>query len=263
MTGCDDGRGADASEADTPDADGDAPAAPDEDPRVAIVTVGDELLSGDTVNTNAAWLGEQLTRRGARVERVTVLPDREAEIAAVVNEYRARYDAVIVTGGLGPTHDDVTMAGVAAAFGVPVERNEEALAWLAEVGGYSNEDLAAGTADLPRGAEALHNEVGVAPGCRMDAVYVLPGVPAEMEAMFETVADAFEGTPDHVAWVVVDEPESSLIPRFEELRDRFGVTVGSYPGDVVRVKLTGEREPVERAAGWLRERVDAVADDRQ
>jgi molybdenum cofactor synthesis domain-containing protein len=234
---------------------------PGTDPRVAIVTVGDELLSGDTVNTNAAWLGERLTARGAVVERVTVLPDREAEIAAVVNEFRARYDAVIVTGGLGPTHDDVTMAGVAAAFGVPLERNESALAWLAEEGGYSHEDLAMGTADLPRGAEPLHNEVGVAPGCVIGTVYVLPGVPAEMEAMFEEVADAFDGTPDHVAWVTVDEPESSLIPRFEDLRERFDVRVGSYPGETVRVKLTGEREAVERAADWLRARADTVADD--
>ena len=83
--------------------------------RVAIVTVGDELLVGDTVNTNAAWLGERLHERGVEVGRVAVLPDRVADIARVVNEFRAEFDAVIVTGGLGPTHDDLTMEGVAAA----------------------------------------------------------------------------------------------------------------------------------------------------
>src|SRR6056297_83961 len=105
--------------------------------RVALVTVGDELLAGDTVNTNAAWLGTRLAEQGTTVERVTVVPDRLADIARVVNEYRAEYDAVVVTGGLGPTHDDVTMDAVAAAFGREVVESEEALAWLEEHGGYA------------------------------------------------------------------------------------------------------------------------------
>jgi molybdenum cofactor synthesis domain-containing protein len=98
--------------------------------RVALVSVGDEILAGDTVNTNATWLSQQLNARGATVERVTVVPDRIADIARVVNEYHAAYDAVIVTGGLGPTHDDLTMEGIGAAFGRAVERNEAALEWL-------------------------------------------------------------------------------------------------------------------------------------
>jgi molybdenum cofactor synthesis domain-containing protein len=111
--------------------------------RVAVVTVGDELLAGDTENTNATWLCRQLDARGVAVERVTTLPDRVADIARVVNEYRAEYDAVVVTGGLGPTHDDVTMAGVAAAFGTHLEASEAVREWLA-ADGYADEDLAAG-----------------------------------------------------------------------------------------------------------------------
>jgi len=112
---------------------------------VALVSVGDELLSGDTVNTNAAWLGERLSDRGSSVERVTVVPDRIADIARVINEYAAEHDAVVVTGGLGPTHDDVTMDAVAAAVGRPLETSEAALEWLAEEGGYRREDLTEGT----------------------------------------------------------------------------------------------------------------------
>jgi molybdenum cofactor synthesis domain-containing protein len=223
--------------------------------QVALVTVGDELLAGDTVNTNAAWLGRRLRERGVDVERSTTVPDRRADIARVVNEYRAAYDAVIVTGGLGPTHDDLTMEGVAAALGRGVERNEAALEWLSEHGGYSHEDLAEGTAELPVGARPLHNEVGVAPGCVVEGVYVLPGVPDEMEAMFESVAEEFDGEVKHVAFVEAAEPESGLVGRFEELRERFDVKVGSYPGEFVRVKLEGEKREVERAAEWLRERV--------
>jgi molybdenum cofactor synthesis domain-containing protein len=226
--------------------------------RVAIVTVGDELLVGDTVNTNAAWLGRQLAERGVDVERSTTVPDRVDDIAGVVDEYRDRYDAVLVTGGLGPTHDDMTMDAVGTAFGVPVEENEAALAWLAE-NGYARGDLAAGTADIPAGAEPLHNEAGVAPGCVIGNVYVLPGVPAEMEAMFESVADRFVGSETHVTAVRVDEPESALIERFERLRERFDVQVGSYPGEHVRVKIQGDEERVvQEAAAWLRDRVETV-----
>jgi molybdenum cofactor synthesis domain-containing protein len=223
---------------------------------VALVTVGDELLSGDTVNTNGAWLGRRLHERGVTVERSTTVPDRVADIARVVNEYRAEYDAVIVTGGLGPTHDDLTMEAVGAALGRPVEEDEAVLAWLEEHGGYARADLADGTADLPKGARPLHNTVGVAPGCVVEDVYVLPGVPSEMEAMFEAVADEFAGDVQHVVVVPAAEPESALLDRFEELRERFDVKVGSYPGEFVRVRLEGEEEGVERAAAWLRERVE-------
>lgn len=224
---------------------------------VALVSVGDEILAGDTVNTNAAWLGKRLAERGVDVERVSVIPDRIEEIARVVEEYRSEYDAVIVTGGLGPTHDDLTFEGVAAALGREVERNEEALAWLTEEGGYERKDLTAGTADLPRGARPLHNEVGVAPGAVVEEVYVLPGVPREMKAMFESVEEEFAGEPRYTDLVFTTEPESALVPRLAEVREHFDVSVGSYPGDGVRLKLTGtDEETVEAAAEWLRGRVE-------
>jgi molybdenum cofactor synthesis domain-containing protein len=224
---------------------------------VALVSVGDELLSGDTVNTNAAWLGERLTDRGVNVERATTVPDRVADIARVVNEYAAEYDAVITTGGLGPTHDDLTIEGVAAAVGREVETDETVREWLATEGGYEHDELADGTTELPAGARPLHNTEGVAPGCVVENVYVLPGVPEEMKAMFERIEDDFDGERRHVAFVVVDEPESALIERFAELQERFGVTVGSYPGDHVRVKIQSTDEAaVEDAVAWLRENAD-------
>jgi molybdenum cofactor synthesis domain-containing protein len=227
--------------------------------RVAVITVGDELLAGDTVNTNAAWLCERLTARGVRVERVTTLPDRVADIARVVNEYHAEYDAVVVTGGLGPTHDDLTMEGVAAAFGRDVEEHEGALAWLTEHGGYAAEDLAEGTTHLPAGARMLPNDEGVAPGAVVESVYVLPGVPAEMEAMFERVGDEFEGTRTYTETVATPEAESTLLDRIAAVQSTFDVTVGSYPGDHVRLKLSGsDPETVQAAAAWLGERVESL-----
>jgi len=225
--------------------------------RIAVVTVGDELLSGDTVDTNATWLCDRLDERGVSVERITTVPDRIADIARVVNEYRAEYDAVIVTGGVGPTHDDVTMDGVAAAFGREVVPNADAEAWIADHGDYSAADLTTGTTHLPAGARMLQNPEGVAPGAVVDGVYVLPGVPAEMKAMFETVIEEFEGDPTHVEEVQTSEPESALIDRIEAVREEFDVTVGSYPGEGVRLKvIAADAETAAAAAAWLRERVD-------
>jgi molybdenum cofactor synthesis domain-containing protein len=230
--------------------------------KVAIVTVGDELLAGDTENTNATWLCGRLDARGVDVERVTVVPDVEADIARVVNEYHAEYDAVVVTGGLGPTHDDLTMAGVGAAFGRPLEAHEAALAWLEREGGYSADDLADGTTHLPKDARFLANEEGVAPGAVVENCYVLPGVPTEMKAMFALVEDEFEGEERFTESVLVAEPESALLDRIEAVQREFDVDVGSYPGEHVRLKLTGtDPEVVDEAAAWLRERVDVVATD--
>ena len=230
--------------------------------RVAVVTVGDELLAGDITNTNAAWLGRELTECGVDVERMLTIPDDVDVIASTVADLSGAFDAVLVTGGLGPTHDDCTMEGVADAFGVSLTDNSEAVTWLREHKDYQYEKLTEGTAHLPEGARHLPNEVGVAPGAVVENVYVFPGVPEEMHAMFERVADEFSGTEQHVEFVYTSEPESALIDRFEEVRDRFEVTVGSYPGDGVRIKLRGpDQSVVTAAADWLRENV-AEADYR-
>jgi molybdenum cofactor synthesis domain-containing protein len=226
---------------------------------VSVVTVGDELLAGETVDTNSTWLAAQLTDRGCTVTRVTTVPDDIEVIAAVVNEYRAASDAVVVTGGLGPTHDDRTMAAVAAAVGRELEHHPEAEAWLTD-DGYSADDLDAGTTDLPAGARMLPNEVGVAPGAVIESIYVLPGVPAEMKAMFDHVAAEFSGEPIYTDVVVVDEPESALLDRLSAVDDRFAVDVGSYPGEYVRVKFRGDDpDTVADAVDWFAGQV-TVAD---
>jgi molybdenum cofactor synthesis domain-containing protein len=226
---------------------------------VALVAVGDEILSGETVNTNASWLGEQLHAAGVTVERVTVVPDRVADIARVVNEYHAEYDAVIVTGGLGPTPDDMTMEGVAAAFGTEVGPDEAVTEWLETEKGYSNDDLAPKTTHIPKGSELLPNPNGVAPGCVIENAYVLPGVPEEMKGMFEEIADEFQGKRTYVESVETPEPESQLLDRIIDVQEEFDITLGSYPGERVRLRVEGDdRETVEAAASWLRERVESA-----
>jgi len=229
--------------------------------RVALITVGDEILSGDTVNTNAAWLGEQIHDTGATVARMTVVPDDVGEIARVVNEYQAEYDAVVVTGGLGPTHDDVTMEAVAAAFGTELAADEAVERWLTEDGGYAAAELAPGTTHIPKAAQFLRNPEGVAPGCTIGNVYVLPGLPAEMRGMFGLIAHNFGGERRYRAVVRAAEPESELLERIQAVQDRFDVSVGSYPGTNVRLRIESTDETaVEEATRWLRDRVETPAD---
>jgi molybdenum cofactor synthesis domain-containing protein len=240
---------------------------------VAILTVGDELLAGDTENTNATWLAGQLTDRGVRVTRILTVPDDRAVIADAVERFRAAFDRVIVTGGLGGTHDDVTMAAVADALGRDLVVDEgaredvrETIAAFREanpelVERYPEMEIDVdGQAAIPEGARPLLNPVGLAPGCVADGVYVLQGIPEEMKATFETVADEFGG--ETVSDTVhTPTPEGALVARIEELRDSFEVTVGSYPARGERhnrVKVSGDPEAVAAAVEWLEGRIDVV-----
>ena len=230
----------------------------------ALLTVGDELLDGDTTNTNARWLAAELADRGVTTKRVLTVPDETDVIAEAARRYSERFDAVVVTGGLGGTPDDVTMDGVAAAFGrelvandlarADVERHLEA---VADDYPELNVDVAAEAA-IPAGSRPLLNPVGLSPGCVLENVYVLPGIPSEMEGMFEGVADEFAGDVDS-RYLYTEEPEASLIERLNEVRERFGVRVGCYPDREAghnRLKVSdSDGEALAAAEAWLRDRV--------
>ncbi|MFG1854750.1 CinA family nicotinamide mononucleotide deamidase-related protein [Actinomadura geliboluensis] len=163
--------------------------------RVELLTVGDELLLGDTVNGNAAWLGRRLADHGVEVTRSVVVGDELEVIVAAVEAALGRADAVITTGGLGPTYDDLTRDALAAAAGVPLVRDPDLEARLRERSARAGRELrpmALRMADVPKGAGVLANSAGSAPGLRVELpggiVYALPGVPFEMHTiMDETV----------------------------------------------------------------------------
>lgn len=225
--------------------------------QVELVTIGDELLRGATVNSNATWLGRELTERGVDVTRISVIPDDIDTIARVVNDARERADAVITTGGLGPTHDDRTMTAIAQARGVALEEHPDAIEWLETETAYERDDLATGTLELPAGSRFIPNDVGVAPGAEIDGIYVLPGVPDEMEGMFGLIADEFTGVPKHEIVLEIDQREQAIAPLLETIESAYDVRVGSYPGGTVRVRIVGEHEAsVTQAAAWLRDRVE-------
>ncbi|MYL18078.1 competence/damage-inducible protein A [Halorubrum terrestre] len=235
---------------------------------VALITVGDELLSGDTVNTNANWLAGELSDRGVAVGKILSLPDDRALIAEHVREDAAAFDAVIVTGGIGSTPDDVTMEAVADAFDremAPTDLTRESverrLAAIRERVPDREFDVdVAAEASVPEGSRPLVTEAGLAPGCVVENAYVMPGIPDELKATFETVADEFAGD-RRSRFLYTVEPESNIIPALKETMDRFDVAVGCYPdreADHNRLKVTAtDDDALDDAAAWLLENVDA------
>ena len=238
---------------------------------VALVTVGDELLAGDTENTNASWLGRQLTAAGVTVTRVLTVPDSEPVIADTVSRYHDAFDAVIVTGGIGGTPDDVTKAGVAQAFGRALVVPDDVLAHLeakAEQFAADNPEMVDryemdleldAWASVPEGGQPLLTDDSFAAGCVVENCYVLPGIPEELKTMYETIADAFDG--DRTSETIhTPAPEGALVETVTAARERFDVAVGSYPRKADapgRVKITGDDPAaVADAAAWLRERIE-------
>ncbi|MFA9504791.1 competence/damage-inducible protein A [Natrinema sp. H-ect1] len=240
---------------------------------VAIVTVGDEILAGSTTNTNASWLAARITERGSSVERILTIPDDRDLIADTVARWSDAFDAVIVTGGIGGTPDDVTVEAVAdglnRAFVVHGEIRErlveKAAAFRDENPNLVEEydlqlDIDA-AASIPEGATPIVIDEGWAPGCIVENVYVFAGIPDEMQAMFEDVADEFQG--DAVARTIyTPAPEGSLHDALEGVAERFDVAVGSYPRSEnrpgrIRVSST-DLETADAAIEWLRDRVETT-----
>jgi len=223
----------------------------------AIVTIGDELLSGDVANTNGAWLAARLERVGVIVRLLAVLPDEIEAVAAFLRLHGPEVDAVIVTGGLGGTPDDVTREAIAATFGVPqVEFPEVAAALRNRF--RRNPDYVMPWARLPEGSRPLENPLGGAPGFAVGNVYVLPGLPAEMEAMYELVEAELAGEPPIHSWRrTYATRESIIVEVLRELERRHPtVHVGSYPsfrpeGSEVEVVLkSADAAQLAAASTW-------------
>ncbi len=197
-----------------------------------LLVIGDEILSGRTQDANIAWLAQKLGAMGIALSEVRIVADIEADIVAALNALRTRYRYVFTTGGIGPTHDDITAESVAAAFGVPLDRHPEAVRILEErIGKEQLNEARLRMANVPRGGELVTNSVSGAPGFRMDNVFVLAGVPAIMQAMFEAVADRLEGgIPMQSRTVHCTLPEGTIAAALGEIQQRYpDVSIGSYP----------------------------------
>ena len=229
----------------------------------AILTIGNELVSGDVPNTNAGWLARRLAPLGVAVRLVATLPDEIETIAELVRAEAPRVDFLLVTGGLGGTPDDLTREAIAAAFGVEQEELPEVAADL-RARFTRNPEYAVRWALLPRGSRPLANPLGGAPGFAIENVYVLPGLPSEMEAMFTSIEEEFRrGSPIETWRRVYRTYESVISASLAQAGERWpGVLVGSYPsfddgGFTVEVVLkSSDAAALAAASAWLESAIE-------
>ena len=203
------------------------------DVTAAVLVIGDEILSGRTKDRNIGYIAEYLTNIGIQLREARVVPDVEEEIVAALNALRARYTYVFTTGGIGPTHDDITADAVAKAFGVAIDEDPRALAMMMER--YLPGDLTAARrrmARIPAGAELIDNPISKAPGFRLGNVIVMAGVPNIMHAMFDSAAKGLETG----VKIIAETIEAGGIPegRYGDALGEIAaahasVSIGSYP----------------------------------
>ena len=207
---------------------------------VEIINIGEELLIGKIVNTNASWLSRKIVEAGGKVNRITIIGDNVNQIASALMEAISRKpDMIITTGGLGPTYDDKTVFGIAKAIGRKVELNKEALKHIRETcrrKGVKLDEARRKMAYMPSGSNIIENSVGLAPGIMVKykgvTIIALPGVPEEMKAMFnESVLKRIQGGEYHeVELHIKNIYEADLAPIIEEVvRSNPQIYLKSHP----------------------------------
>ena len=212
-------------------------------PTAAIVVIGDEILSGKTEDTNTPFLLRELRALGVAVRRVAVVADVEADIAAEIRRVQPAFDHVFTSGGVGPTHDDVTIVAIAAALERPIVRSPEIVAVMNALWQPVKETHLR-MADIPFGAELVYGGALRFPLLRLENIYIFPGVPEIFREKFVAVREHFRATPFHLTRVYSTYGEGHLVPLMNEIVARHpGVSVGSYPTishDEYRVMVTFE-----------------------
>ena len=197
-----------------------------------VIIIGNEILSGRTQDLNVSYIGKNLEKLGIVLAEVIVIPDVEETIIERVRSYSEKYDYVFTTGGIGPTHDDITTASIAKAFSVKLLRNPDAVACMQrhyDPGNLTEARLK--MADIPEGATLIDNPVSGAPGIQIENVFIMAGVPEIMQAMLDGLADRLIGGPPILtASVSTNLTESKLAAGMSKIQDECAeVSIGSYP----------------------------------
>jgi molybdenum cofactor synthesis domain-containing protein len=202
-------------------------------PTACLLVIGNEVLSGRTQDANIRFLAVGLGEIGIPLREVRVIPDVAQTIIDTVNEVRAKFDYVFTTGGIGPTHDDITSECIAAAFGVPWEPHPEAWARMERAyppGGFNAARQRMAT--MPRGATLIENALSVAPGFQIGNVYVMAGVPRVMQSMWEWLSPRLQGGPKIVSRAVhaIGLPEGLIAEGLAAIQAKYpDIDLGSYP----------------------------------
>src|ERR671937_399608 len=197
-----------------------------------ILVIGDEILSGRTKDKNIGFIAEYLTNIGIDLKEVRIVADDEADIVAALNALRARYTYVFTTGGIGPTHDDITADAIAKAFGVSIDYHPEAVELLrARFGGAELNEARMRMARVPAGGELIYNKVSTAPGFRIGNVFVMAGVPTIMQAMLDYVGPTLRTGAKMLSETLRADAREGDIggPLAEIAKAHPGTLIGSYP----------------------------------
>jgi molybdenum cofactor synthesis domain-containing protein len=230
-----------------------------EEVTAAYVGIGDELLSGSTRDTNFFYLARSLKELGIRLVRGAVIPDDLDAIRETLNLYRHRVTYVFTSGGLGPTHDDVTVDGVAGALGVQVLRNPVLESKLRETFGDRLDESSLKMAEVPEGAVLHFCDQLLIPVLSVENIYLFPGIPELFEKKLDSIKERFRSMPFFTAEILCDRFESEIVDTLMDTLKRFpSIKIGSYPqrkGKSYQVKIVvegREQKDVERAGDHLR-----------
>ena len=235
---------------------------PPADVTACVVVIGNEILSGRTQDQNIAFLGRRCDELGIRLVEARVIPDVEAAIIATVDACRNNFDYVFTSGGIGPTHDDITSVSIARLFHTNLVRDTTAVAAMEryyEPGSLNEARLK--MADIPAGAILIDNPVSGAPGFQLENVFVLPGVPLILQVMFDGITDRLTGGPPMLTETVVTRLTEGVIAaglgQIQAVRPR--ITIGSYPyfrGGKLGVNIvmrSTDRDELNKVNGEVRE----------
>ncbi len=213
-----------------------------------IIIIGNEVLSGKTQDTNSHFLCQELRSLGVEVRRISVIPDEIELIGKEAAKFSQEFDLVFTTGGVGPTHDDVTMAGIARGFGIRVVRHPELERLLRERHGANINEARLRMAETPEGAELLGEGSLYASVVKLRNIYILPGIPKIMRERFQTIKESFREPPFFLKVIYVKEGEGILASFLNELLKGFpDLLLGSYPvldNPEYKVKVTLESKDV-------------------
>lgn len=227
-------------------------------PTAAILVIGDEILSGKTEDRNARLLIGQLRELGVALQRIVVVPDDVDTVAKMTRELSAGFDHVFTSGGVGPTHDDVTLVGIAKAFDIPIVRHPSLEARIRSYFGDATDESRLRMADMPEGSELIETAEMRWPVLQCRNVYILPGVPELFEKKFMAIRERFRVSPFSVRVLYTFQDEFDFAAELTAVADAHPlVGIGSYPNyssDEYRVKLTLEskdRAALETAASAL------------
>lgn len=230
----------------------------------ALIVIGNEILSGKVVDTNTPFLAKELRGLGVSLERVVVIPDDLVQIASEVSDFSRRYDVVFTSGGVGPTHDDITMDGVAAAFGRPLVEHGELRRAIESFVGKRVNAAHLKMAQIPEGAELIVDDKLAFPTVLVGNVYILPGIPELFQAKVISLRDRFRTRPYFLRQVLVRDNETIIAEFLNATLVAFPeLLLGSYPklsDPEYRVRLTLESKDesyVDRALADLVGRLPA------